>query len=131
MDVIEGFLATEVLASIMMLGAIALVVRTYLHYAKDASELGPKLTDLQAQLVKLRTHIEPKRKVVSELTSLVQPLKEQAERFSQYYEKLHGIELEAKKMAVTNAESEEADKQHQLQHKRIGFEGSGGETQEE
>ena len=131
MDVIKGFLATEVLASIVMLGAIALVVRSYLHYAKNASELGPKLTDLQAQLVKLRRHIEPKRKAVSELTNVVQPLKEQADRFNQYYEKLRGLKLESEKMAVTNTESEEADKQRRLQRKRMGFQGNGGEAQKE
>ena len=134
MDVVKSFLATEVLTSILMLGSIALVVRSYMSYAKDASELGPKLTKIQAQLVKMRNNVEPKRQVVSDLTLVIQPIKEQADRFSHYYGQLRSIEMEAEKLAVANAESEEADKRRRLQRKRMGLkanEGNGGEEQEE
>ena len=131
MDVIKSFLATEVLASIVMVGMVALVVRSYMSYAKDTSELGPRLDKVENELEKLRKNIDPKKKVVTALNKLVMPIKERADRYADYYEELRGIELEAEKAEVANAEEVESEKRRRLQRKRMGFGSGEGEDDEE
>ena len=82
MAIIQSLLATEVLASIVMLGAVALVVRSYLHYSKDASELAPKHDKLNKELEKLRKNIDPRKKVVSSLSKLVTPIKDRSDKYA-------------------------------------------------
>ena len=131
MDIIQTFLATEVLASIVMVGAVALVVRSYLHYAKDASELSPKLEKIEKELDKLRKNIDPRKKVVNNLNKLVTPIKDRADKYTHYYEELRELELEAEKASVANQGEVESEKRRRLQRKRMGFGSSEGEDGEE
>jgi len=129
MDIIESFLATEVLASIVMVGAVAMVVRSYISYAKDAGELGPKLEKIEKELDKIRKRSAPMKKLVTSLNKLVNPLKERADRYTAYYEELREVELEGERDAVANKDEVEAENRRRVQRKRMGL--TGGEEEEE
>ena len=129
MEVFKSFLATEILASVLMIGSLAIVVRSYMVYAKDAGELSPRLEKIEKELEKRLKKLEPKRKTVGALSKLVLPVREKEQKYLTYYTELRESELEAEKATVENAEEQEAEKRRRLQRKRMGF--GSGEGEEE
>ena len=121
MDTLEVLLAPEILAGILIVGSLAIAVRSLLHFSKEASTLRPKLESVQKELDRLREGIVPKRKVVNELGKEVSPVRDKEQRYSGYTEHLREIEIEQEKKELESQEQVESEKRKRVQRKRMGF----------
>ena len=121
MDTLEVLLAPEILSGILIVGSLAIAVRSLLHFSKEASALRPKLESVDKELNKLRDGIVPKRKVVSELGKEVSPIREKEQRLAGYGQQLRELEIEAEKKELETQEEAESEKRRRVQRKRMGF----------
>ena len=128
MDVINSLLTVEAGAGILMLGALAIIIRSFLFYSNQASELQPKLDKVNKELARLRESIAPKKKLVGELTTEVAPFRDKEQKFSDYCEQLREVELDEEKRQVANSEEEEAEQRRKVQRRRMGFGGDEDES---
>ena len=121
MDTLEVLLAPEVLAGVLIVGALAIAVRSLLHFSKEASQLRPKLDNVDRQLKQLRETIAPKKQQIGELSTVVAPIKLEEQKFSTYYNQLKDIEINAEKEALKKQDEEEAAQRRRVQRKKMGF----------
>ena len=127
MGIFDVLLSTDVLAGVVAIGSVAITVRSFLIYSKDASDLRPKLETIDKELKQLRESIGPKKKLVDQLSKEVAPVKEKEQKFSDYFEQLRELEIAEEKKEVQNAADEEANKRSKSQRRRMGFGGDESE----
>ena len=121
MDILNSLLTLEAGASVLMVGALAIVVRSFLLYSKEASELQPKLNRVNKELNRLREKIEPKKKLISQLNKEIVPLREKEKEFDDFFQTLRQVELDEEKKEVAEERESSADKKRKLQRRRMGF----------
>ena len=124
MDILNSLLTLEAGASVLVAGALAIVVRSFNLYSKEASDLQPKLKRVNKELNRLREQIEPKKKLISQLNKEIVPLREKEKEFDDFFQTLRQVELEEKKEVADEQEKNSADERRKLQRRRMGFGGS-------
>ena len=126
MDVINSLLTLEAGASVIMVGALAIIVRSFLVYSKEAAELQPKLTRVDKELTRLREKVEPKKKLISQLHKETVPLREKEQKFDAFFQALRQAELDEGKKEVAEERENKADKKRTMQRRSMGFSGRNG-----
>ena len=126
MDVINSLLTLEAGASVIMVGALAIIVRSFLVYSKEAAELQPKLTRVDKELTRLREKVEPKKKLISQLHKETVPLREKEQAFDAFFQALRQAELDEEKKEVAEERENKADKKRTMQRRSMGFSGRNG-----
>ena len=121
MDIFDVILSTEVLAGIVIAAALGLIVRCVLSFTSEAASMTPKLTKIESDLTRLREGMGDKKKLVEDLTAIVDPLKDREYKLRAYFDGLRNMELEHERDAVQSVEEEEAEKQKRMQRKRMGM----------
>ena len=121
MEIIISLLTLEVGASILMLGALALILRSFRLYLKKSSELQPKLAKVDKELTRLRETIGPKKKIINELNKAISPLREKEQEFDAFFQALRQIELDQEKEEVAEERETSAAKKRNLQRRSMGF----------
>ena len=82
------FLSTEVIAGIIIIGALVMSVRSILMFTRQASEMAPKIQKLDMALTKIRDAKDEKKKIVKELTVIVDPLRSREGKLREYHERV-------------------------------------------
>ena len=126
MDVINSLLTLEAGASVIMVGALAIIVRSFLVYSKEAAELQPKLTRVDKELTRLREKVEPKKKLISQLHKETVLLREKEQEFDAFFQALRQAELDEEKKEVAEERENKADKKRTMQRRSMGFSGRNG-----
>ena len=121
MEIIISLLTLEVGASILMLGALALIVRSFRLYLKKSSELQPKLAKVDKELTRLRETIGPKKKTINELNKAISPLREKEQEFDAFFQALRQTELDQEKEEVAEERETSAAINKNLQRRSMGF----------
>ena len=121
MEIIISLLTLEVGASILILGALAIIVRSFRHYLKESSELQPKLAKVDKELTRLRETIGPKKKTINELNKAISPLREKEQEFDAFFQALRQIELDQEKEEVAEERETSAAIKRNLQRRSMGF----------
>ena len=121
MEIIISLLTLEVGASILMLGALALILRSFRLYLKKSSELQPKLAKVDKELTRLRETIGPKKKTINELNKAISPLREKEQEFDAFFQALRQTELDQEKEEVAEERETSAAKKRNLQRRSMGF----------
>ena len=85
---LDAILSTEIIAGILIIGALVMSVRSILFFTREASSMAPKLQKIDHDLTKLRDGMAEKKKAVKELTVVVDPLKTRESKLRAYYEEL-------------------------------------------
>lgn len=114
-------LSTEVIAGIIIIGALVMSVRTILMFTRQASEMAPKLQKLEAALTKIRDGMDDKKRLVKDLTTIVEPLRAREGKLREYYEMLKNLELAYEREHAEKEEQDEAEKRKRIQKKRMGL----------
>ncbi len=115
------FLSTEVIAGIIIVGTLVMSVRSILMFTRHASEMAPKIQKLDMALTKIRDGMGEKKKIVKELTVMVDPLRSREGKLREYHERVKNIELTNKRETANKEEKDEADKRKRIQRKKMGF----------
>lgn len=121
MEILNSLLTLEAGASILMLGALAIIVRSFLLYLKESSELQPKLAKVDKELTRLREKIGPKKKIINELNKAISPLREKEQEFDAFFQALRQTELDQEKEEVAEERETSAAKKRNLQRRSMGF----------
>lgn len=116
------FLSTEVIAGIIIIGALLMSVRSVLMFSRMASDMAPKLQKLDMALTKIRDGMGEKKKIVKDLTVIVDPLRSREGRLREYHERIKNIEMTHEREAANKDEKDEAEKRKRIQRKKMGFE---------
>lgn len=114
-------LTTEVIAGILIIGALVMSVRSILMFTREASDMAPKIQKLDMSLSKIREGMDDKKKLVKDLTVIVDPLREREGRLRAYYEEIKNIELAYERETADKEEKDEAEKRKRIQKKRMGL----------
>ena len=121
MNVLDVVLSTEVIAGIIIIGALVMSVRSILIFTREASSMGPRLQKVEISLAKLREGMDEKKKIVRELSQVVDPLKARESRLRVYFEGLKNMELQYERESAEKAAKDEAEKRKRIQRKKMGF----------
>jgi hypothetical protein len=115
------FLSTEVIAGILIVGALVMSVRSILMFTRLAAEMAPKIQKLDLALMKIRDGMDEKKKIVKDLTVIVDPLRAREVKLREYNERIKNIELSHERETHDKEEKDEADKRKRIQRKKMGF----------
>ena len=121
MNVFDIILSTEVIAGILIVGALAMTVRSILFFTREASGMSPRLIKIESDLSKHRDGMGERKKVVADLNTVVTPLREREERLRNYYDGLRNMELEHDKASQQAEQDEEVARKKRVQRKKMGF----------
>ena len=104
MDTLDVILSTEVLAGIVIVAALAFIVRAVLSFTSEAAKMTPKLTQIESDLTRIREGMADKSKL------------------RDYHDGLRTMELNLERNAAQNAEYEQEEKQKRAMKRRMGVE---------
>ncbi|MEE2833581.1 MAG: hypothetical protein VYD18_14580 [Candidatus Latescibacterota bacterium] len=113
-----NFLSTEVVAGIIIVGALVMTVRSILMFT---GEMAPKVQKLDMMLNKIRDGMAEKKKIVKDLAVIVDPLRAREGKLRDYYEQIKEIELTYERESAEKGEKDEAEKRKRIQRKKMGF----------
>ncbi len=118
---LDAILSTETIAGILIIGALAMSVRSILFFTREASTMAPRLQKVDMDLNKRREGLAEKKKVVQDLNVIVDPLKNREGKLRAYFEVLKGIEIAHERQETEQSEKSEEEKRKRIQRKRMGF----------
>ncbi|MEE2658218.1 MAG: hypothetical protein VX733_06915 [Candidatus Latescibacterota bacterium] len=113
---------------ILIVGALAMAVRSLLFFARESSQMGSRLQKLERDLGILRDGISEKKGIVTELTSIVDPLKAKERRLRTYYEDLKALEMHHERASAEAEEIQRLEKEKRMKRKndlRLSYPGAG------
>ena len=116
-----NFLSAEVVAGIIIVGALVMTVRSILIFTRQAGEMAPKVQKIDLALNKIRDGMNEKKKSVKDLAVIVDPLRKRESRLRDYFEKIKNIELAYERESTEKEEKDEAEKRKRIQRKKMGF----------
>lgn len=122
MMVLDSILSTEVIAGIIIIGAFAMCIRSILAFTNQATELRPKLTEIERHLNNLREGMQGRKDKVGKLTVVVAPLKDREGRMRSYYDQMKKLELDEEEQQMAAQAEEESKRQRRIQRKKMGYE---------
>jgi hypothetical protein len=104
----------NILAGVLIVASLAMAVRSILFFTRKSTGIAPKLMEIESDLEKWRAAICDKKKVVAELTVVVDPLREREGRLRTYYDSLKNMEVDHEKN-----EAKASEEQEQARKKRV------------
>ena len=117
----SDFLTTEVIAGIIITAALVMSVRSTLMFTRQASEIAPKLQKIEIALAKIRDGMAEKKKIVKDLTVIVDPLRARESKLREYHDRIRNLEVNNERESAAKEEKDEADKRKRIQRKKMGF----------
>ena len=117
----DAILSTETILGILIIGALAMAVRSLLFFSREAASIEPRLQKVDLDLNKRRNGMAEKKAAVKELTVIVDPLTYQEGKLRAYHEVLRDIELSHERKEAKKAEKDEEAKRKRIQRKKMGF----------
>jgi predicted ribosome quality control (RQC) complex YloA/Tae2 family protein len=121
MEVFDALLSTEVLAGILIIGAVAISIRSMLRFSSSAANLRPRLADAERELHRLREVTELLHRRVTDLLADVSPVRQEEAQLRTYSEKLRDIAIDLEKREQAKSEEEEGSQRRRIQRKRMGL----------
>ncbi|MBT7860090.1 MAG: hypothetical protein HN712_07240 [Gemmatimonadetes bacterium] len=118
---LDAILSTETIAGILIIGALAMSVRSILFFTREAATMAPRLQKIDFDLNKWRDGMSEKKKAVKDLTVIVDPLKDREGKLRAYHEVLKNIELSHERSEAESDEKAEEEKRKRIQRKKMGF----------
>lgn len=118
MNILDFFTA-EVVAGIIIAGALVLTVRSILTFSRQAGKLSPTVHKLNLALAKIRDAMSERKKSVGDLTLVVDPLRTREGKLREYYERAKDVEIRYERSMAEKGEQEEADKRRRIQRKKM------------
>ncbi len=121
MNVLDIILSTEVVTGVLIVGSLAMAVRSFLLFTREAAGISPRLLKVEMDLAKLSDRMGEHKQVVRALNTVVTPLRQREERLRIYCDRLRNIELEHDRAAQKAEEEEELARKTRVQRKKMGF----------
>ncbi len=121
MNVLDIILSTEVVTGVLIVGSLAMAVRTILLFTNEAASNRPKLLKVETDLAKLSDRMGEHKQVVRALNTVVTPLREREERLRNYFDRLRNMELEHDRAAQKAEKEEESARKTRVRRKKMGF----------
>jgi len=118
MNILDFFTA-EVVAGIIIAGALVLTVRSILTFSRQAGKLSPTVHKLEMMLAKIRDDMTEKKKTVADLTGIVDPLRAREVKLREYYDRVKDVEIRHERSMAEKGEQEESDKRRRIQRKKM------------
>jgi len=122
MTILDSILSTEVIAGIIIIGGFAMCIRSILAFTNSATELRPKLTEIERQLGNLRDGMKERKDKVADLNEVVSPLKDREGRMRSYFDQMKKLELDDQKEQMAAQAEEESKRTRRIQRKKMGYE---------
>ena len=121
MNALDIILSAEVITGIMIVGSLAMTVRSVKFLTREVSGMRPRLMKIEADLTRFSDGMGERKQVVQDLDTVVTPLRAREERLRNYYDRLRDIELEHDR-AEQQAEEEEGEaSRKRVQRRKMGF----------
>ena len=120
-NALDIILSTEVIAGIIIAASLAMSVRSILYFTREASTMSPRLMKIDADLSRLRDGMFDKKKVVKDLTVIVDPLKVTEARLRAHFDSLRNLELERDRLEAESSVREEEERTKRIQRKKMGL----------
>ena len=121
MNASQDLLSAEVLASLLVVGSLVMSIRSILFFTKTASNLRPKLEEVELELNRLRNGMADKKQRVAELQPVVAPLKSTTEKMTSYYEQLTDMRIEDEKRVHEAEGQQETERKKRIQRTMMGL----------
>ena len=113
-NILDVVLLEEVIAGVLIVASLAMAVRSILFFTRESTGIALKLMKIESDLEKWRAGMGDKKKVVAELTVVVDPLREREGRLRTYYASLKNMEVDHEKN-----EAKASEEQEQARKKRV------------
>ena len=115
-------LSTQFLASLLIVVAIGLVVRSMMFYTREAQNITPKLKAIEKELETWRAGTADQRAEVEQLQARVTPMEEKEGQLRQYYESLLKIQADLQAAQDQKENTAKAAREKKIERKKMGFE---------
>ena len=120
-NILDVVLSTEVIAGVLIVASLAMAVRSILFFTRESTGIAPKLMKIESDLEKWRAGMGDKKKIVQDLTVIVDPLREREGRLRMYYDSLKNMEVDHQKNEAKAGEEQEQARKKRVQRKKMGF----------
>lgn len=120
MDILNFFTA-EVIAGIIIIGALALTVRSILMFSRRAGLLSPQVHKLDMMLAKIRDDMTEKKKTIKDLTGIVDPLRAREGKLREYFDRIKEVEIKYERSLAEKGEQDEVDKRKRIQRQKMNL----------
>ena len=120
MNALDNMLSQEVISGIIIIFAFAMCIRTILSYTNEASELRPKISEIDRKLNSQRNGMKNHQSKVEKLSETVRPLKEREALMRAYYDQMKDTELEQERKQMADQADEEDKRDRPIQRKSLG-----------
>ena len=120
-NILDVVLSTEVIAGVLIVASLAMAVRSILFFTRESTGIAPKLMKIESELEKWRAGMGDKRKIVQDLTVIVDPLREREGKLRMYYDSLKNMEVDHEKNEAKASEEQEQARKKRVQRKKMGF----------
>ncbi len=121
MNAFDIILSTEVITGVLIVGSLAMIVRSILLFTNESAGMSPRLMKIEADLTKFSDGMGERKQAVKDLNTVVVPLREREERLRNYFDRLRNMELEHDRAAQKAEEEEELARKKRVQRKKMGF----------
>ena len=112
-------LNTEIVTSIISLGAISMSIGSIVAFSKDVRELQPKFAKVERRLNHLRNGMKNCQSTVAELGQLIPPLKQQESNLQSYYDEIKELLIELEREQLVSEQGEKGEKNLTIQHNAV------------
>ena len=120
-NILDVVLSTEVVAGVLIVASLGMAVRSILFFTRESTGIAPKLMKIEADLEKWRGGMGEKKKMVEELTAVVDPLRERDGRLRMYYDSLKSLEVDYEKSDAKASEEQKQARTKRVERKKMGF----------
>ena len=120
-NILDVVLSTEGIAGVLIVASLAMAVRSILFFTRESTGIAPKLMKIESDLEKWRGGMADKKKIVAELTVVVDPLREREGRLRMYYDSLKNMEVDHEKNEAKQSEEQEQARKKRVQRKKMGY----------
>lgn len=118
---IGSVLSTELIASVVICGALLMAIRTILGFTRDVADLRPKLSKIESTLDRIRDRMKDNKELVGTLSKEVAPIEDLEGKMRAHYEAIQEQEREAEKKNIEAEEDEQSGRKRRIQRKKMGF----------
>ena len=106
-------LGTEVVTSVITIGAFALSVRSIIAFSNEVTGLRPKLTEIERKLNRVRDGMQ------SHQAKVDLPLKQQEHSLRSYYDEIKRLELDMEREKLVSEQDKGEKKELSIQRKKL------------
>ena len=120
-NILDVVLSTEVIAGVLIVASLAMAVRSILFFTREITGIAPRLMKIEADLERWRGGMGDKKKIVADLTEIVDPLREREGRLRMYYDSLKNMEVDHEKNEARASHEQAQARKKRVQRKKMGF----------